>query len=955
MTFARVACALCVLLCTPVFADGAVGRRAGGSELAPERATRLEGTVLDERGVPAEGALVVTSAGGSAVTDRGGRYRLDVRVPAGATTLRVTAVGSGAGNRAASALVALGADRPAALDPLRLAAGAAPSPAWLPTFGGGLGLDGEARAMVVWDDGTGPALYVGGQFFHAGGVSAPAIARWDGRAWSDVGGGTSSMSSAPATVLALVVHDDGSGEALYAGGTFQMAGGLPAPRIARWDGSSWSDVGGGMSGGGAFGATVYALCVYDDGAGPALYASGSFTIAGGEPAPLIAKWDGAAWSDVGGGLTGLDARVMLVHDDGSGPALYVGGPFSSAGGAPIVSLARWDGAQWTGLGASPTVYALQVFDAGDGPQLHVGGSFLDMDGVAVNRVARWDGAQWSPVGDASHNGVNDPVYSLLVHDDGSGPALFVAGDFNASGSQGLGNVARWDGTSWSHVGDTYYGARCMAVFDDGDGPALHVGGQFGTIASAGSPRLGVNYIARYRGAQWAPLGEGLDNEVLALAVYDDGGGPALYATGEFTNAGEDLLERIARWDGSSWSQVGNGLSRTGRALAVWDDGNGPALYVAGDLRTVQGDPGNGVLRWDGTSFAALGGGLTFGVHALTVFDDGNGPALYAGGNFQTADGASANRVARWNGRAWTPLGSGVGPLGVRSLLAWDDGGGEDLYVGGFFHTAGGAPAERIARWDGSSWSSLGSGMDSYVYALAAYDDGSGPALVAGGYFTTAGGQPANLVARWDGAAWSPLGSGFPGAGQVHSLATFDDGSGALLYAGGTFSVGGGSGVDRIARWDGSSWSSLGSGVGGESEGLGLRGVFALAIHDEGAGPALFAGGSFAGIPDSGDSPVGKWGSLDATAPAIQCPAQVVAIEDGGGPGRVVSFSVTAADAVDAAPVVVSIPPSGSVFPRGTTMVTCVATDASGNQATCQFPVTVRSKMALRKDQVPAGD
>jgi hypothetical protein len=42
-----------------------------------------------------------------------------------------------------------------------------------------------------------------------------------------------------------------------------------------------------------------------------------------------------------------------------------------------------------------------------------------------------------------------------------------------------------------------------------------------------------------------------------------------------------------------------------------------------------------------------------------------------------------------------------------------------------------------------------------------------------------------------------------------------------------------------------------------------------------------------------------------------------------------------------------VPPSGSFFPRGTTLVTCTATDASGNQSTCQFPVTVAFKPRRR--------
>ena len=133
--------------------------------------------------------------------------------------------------------------------------------------------------------------------------------------------------------------------------------------------------------------------------------------------------------------------------------------------------------------------------------------------------------------------------------------------------------------------------------------------------------------------------------------------------------------------------------------------------------------------------------------------------------------------------------------------------GTNLYAGGDFTTAGGVPANNIAKWDGSAWSALGSGMDAQlvagVYALAV----SGTDLYAGGYFTTAGGVPANDIAKWDGSAWSALGSGMTTA-AVRALAV----SGTNLYAGGDFTTAGGVAATNIAKWDGSAWSALGSGM-----------------------------------------------------------------------------------------------------------------------------------------------
>jgi hypothetical protein len=117
-------------------------------------------------------------------------------------------------------------------------------------------------------------------------------------------------------------------------------------------------------------------------------------------------------------------------------------------------------------------------------------------------------------------------------------------------------------------------------------------------------------------------------------------------------------------------------------------------------------------------------------------------------------------------------------------------------------------------------------------------------------------------------------------------------------------------------------------------------VHALSSHDDGSGPALFAGGGFGSAFDSGDSYLAKWGCGDRTPPVLSCPA-CVRVTDRLAPGEVAYFSVTATDDQDPAPSVVSMPPSGSLFPPGTTLVTSTATDASGNRSTCQLPVVVQ--------------
>src|SRR5262245_24292587 len=65
--------------------------------------------------------------------------------------------------------------------------GPACQPRWMPEFGGYPGTSDTVSALAVFDDGGGPALYVGGSFFYAGDAQLHKLAKWDGRAWTSVG------------------------------------------------------------------------------------------------------------------------------------------------------------------------------------------------------------------------------------------------------------------------------------------------------------------------------------------------------------------------------------------------------------------------------------------------------------------------------------------------------------------------------------------------------------------------------------------------------------------------------------------------------------------------------------------------------------------------------------------------------------------------------------------------
>jgi hypothetical protein len=222
---------------------------------------------------------------------------------------------------------------------------------------------------------------------------------------------------------------------------------------------------------------------------------------------------------------------------------------------------------------------------------------------------------------------------------------------------------------------------------------------------------------------------------------------------------------------------------------------------------------------------------------------------------------SANYIAKWNGSTWSALGSGLNTT-VTAVAIGSDG----IYAGGSFTTAGGSNAKYIARWDGANWIPLGSGttngVDGSVRAIAV----SGSTVYVGGSFANAGGLPASMVAKWDGNNWSKLGTGIQGA-MVSALAVV----GNRLYVGGQFTMAGGLNTTNVACWDGSSWTTLGSGNSAANDATPIGNVTAMAAWDN----DLYVGGSFQRIGQKPAFRICRWNDqtnfLPPTTMQFSCP------------------------------------------------------------------------------------
>lgn len=668
------------------------------------------------------------------------------------------------------------------------------------------GLDGVAIA-AAWHDGQ---LHVGGGFRIAGNAAAYSVARWDGTNFWPLGDGLAVDDVYSAvSVFALASH----GGRLYAGGNFTRSGTNIVNGLACWDGARWSGLGG------LIGA-VYTLA----GDSNALFVGGAFQLPGSTNTYGVARWNGNGWETFGSVIEGCpypqcgDRGVssFAIHRN----ELFVSGEFTSLAGEPIANRARWTGARWEPFPGDVNGTLYQVLSHGG--DLFACGWFTSIGVTATTNIARWDGTNWWPAG-ADLDGTCDRLFS-------DGTNLLALGSFARSGDVMLDKVARWDGSKWSPVGTNIWrtnsGEQAYALARDPDG-RLFMAGYFNSLH--GKPAGG---LAQWDGTAWQPVvahnARGVSGSVgfvYALAPTRE----ALYVGGLFEAGGAVAASRVGQLSGSGWSAMGAGITGAFNARVSALVARGPEVFAAGRFTNASGVTAQNIARWDGTRWQALGEGLNSNVLALTVV----GEKLYAGGEFTGSGDAAAKHIACWDGANWREVGGGLSAR-TRALAGHED----RLFAGGSFTNAGGIPANRVAKWDGATWSTLGAGIDgSNTTVLALAVDGTN--LYVGGQFRSAGGVAANNIARWNGSEWNALGDGPANGVQgsaVNALAVWR----GQLFVGGSFTNAGGVPVAGLARWDGTNWSALGSGLSfPQLTGARAR-VFALAVE----GNELFVGGAF---------------------------------------------------------------------------------------------------------------
>lgn len=286
---------------------------------------------------------------------------------------------------------------------------------------------------------------------------------------------------------------------------------------------------------------------------------------------------------------------------------------------------------------------------------------------------------------------------------------------------------------------------------------------------------------------WSALGEGMDGTVSALAVYKG----ELIAAGNFLNAGGLPIQRIARWDGAQWAPLGAGLNGPVHTLTTHDE----YLYAAGlfshsgTVSTLQ------VARWDGAEWAGVGGGTNEAALDLTRYEG----SLLAAGMLTSAGGQPVEKIALWDGTAWSPLGNPSGDTAFNKAIVVNG----DLVVARL-RIVNQQLRGSAALWDNGSWIDLGGLANSVVYTVGQYRGD----IIAGGNFSEIDGVPVERIAAWNGTTWSALGTGFP-----HGVAALQSFAGRLAAARGNLGPVAGA---QVGLWNGGNWrywTTDGTGVG----------------------------------------------------------------------------------------------------------------------------------------------
>ncbi|OFZ43280.1 MAG: hypothetical protein A2485_00015 [Bdellovibrionales bacterium RIFOXYC12_FULL_39_17] len=521
-------------------------------------------------------------------------------------------------------------------------------------------------------------------------------------------------------------------------------------------------------------------------------------------------------SDRWGLFNEFNFRARALTRDSAGN-IYAGGGGGDRtdGSFPHWIIRKWDGSSWTTIedymGSTNNLYALTSDNAGN---IYAAGV---TSGYPKWTVRKWNGTAWSTI-DEYQMELNQEAEAHALTADNFGN-VYTAGYARNTAGYYFWIVKKWDGSSWTVIDNYQLAANKIA-----QASALTSDGT--NIYSTGCAQDASNYfhwiVRKWDGSSWSTIG---DYRYVATkasngtALTLDGNG-YLYTSGYVRDASNYLHWIVRKWDGSSWSTIDDyqlSANKAAFSYALISD-NGNNVYAGGYAQDASGAPHWIVKKWNGSSWTTVDdylgepGSSAAYVSALTTDNAGS---FYAGGYVVEASGAE-HWIVRTGDSSWNTsdnfsmtasISAGVNALaqdGASNIYAtgWaDDGSG--VYDYGHWI---------VRRWNGSSWSTiddfrLSINEDIWASANAVTVDGSGSIYVTG-YATDDSYYEHWIVRKWDGSSWSTIDDYQlePTKKSVgHSIVA--DGSGIVYASGQAYDISNYA-YWIVRKWDGSSWSTI---------------------------------------------------------------------------------------------------------------------------------------------------
>lgn len=469
---------------------------------------------------------------------------------------------------------------------------------------------GKVYALALSPSGV---LYIGGKITRVSGVSATNLAAVDATTGNRIPGWSASPNS---TVYALAA----TSTSVYVGGAFSSIGSSAHRGIARLSATSGAlDT----SFTATTAATVWSLALSPDAS--TVYAGGDFTSAYSSATGTQSRSRLAAFATANGAVTGwnpgADATVSAILPDPATGTVYLGGSFTTLGGAARVALGAvtaagavtgWDPAI-TGChephltkavgGLAPCVPRTTAL-AIDNGTLYAGGNFTYASGVSRHHAASFSLATgdlnaWNPV-------VGNRLTDIVPTPSG----IVLGGQFTSVGGIIRDGLAVIDLTTGQadpgFVADV--DGMVLDIVKTADGQGAYVGGDFTNVN--GKDHRNLVKVSATTGAVDSAFTAKPNRDVNQIALT----GNDLYIGGKFKRVGSIKRVHAAKLDAMTGAVdptwVADTVGPTGKlraggmVMGIQASPDGSKVYLAGPFTTVNGVAvTGGIAVVDGTTGA----------------------------------------------------------------------------------------------------------------------------------------------------------------------------------------------------------------------------------------------------------------------------------------------------------------------------------------------------------------